>query len=755
MTESSLPPAQDDLATRTTEAGGVSRRRLLQAGTVTAGAFAVGTAAHAQAAAAAPGVGSGAAAGQSAAPASAGAVAALAAEDNALVAGGDKLTTSTGLRIPSDSDTLKAGERGPSLLEDFHFREKIMHFDHERVPERAVHARGAGAHGTFVLTESLAAYTRAKVLTEVGKKTPVFARFSTVNGSRGSADCVRDARGFAVKMYTSEGNWDLVGNNIPVFFIQDAIKFPDLVHSFKPEPLVEIPQASTAHDNFWDFISLSPESMHMIMWAMSDRAIPRSLRMMDGFTVHTFRLVNERGNATLVKFHWKAKLGVHSLVWDEAVKLNGADPDFHRRDLADAITRKQFPQWDLAVQLLSERDASRLGIDVLDPTKLWPEEKVPLKVVGTMTLDRNPQNYFAETEQSAFHPGHLVPGIDVTEDPLLQGRLFSYLDTQLNRFNSANFNQLPINRPVAPVNNFQQDGYMRAANRPGNVNYNPNSLGPQPSAASAKDGGFITYPLPMEGRKVRTKPGSFGDHYSQATMFYRSLTPPEQAHVIGALQFELAKVASGEVKARVLQHLANIDAGLTKAVAKVIGLPAPNGRPSSKAGLSPSLSQERTPKSAATRKVAILVADGVNAGDVSAMQGALKDAGVVSVVVGSRVGAIRAGSGGDVTATAHFRSTNSVEYDAVYVPGGKGSVDAIAVDGDARHFIEEAYKHYKSVAATGEAQALVKEVTGATGGTAAAGVVLGGDAGAIGKAFVDAITADRHWARTGTDRVSA
>ena len=442
---------------------------------------------------------------------------------------GEFLTTNQGVRVNDNQNTLRAGERGPSLLEDFHFREKMTQFDHERIPERVVHARGVGAHGVFqVYDDSLAQYTRARVLTDPSLQTPVFVRFSTVNGSRGSSDLARDARGFATKFYTVEGNWDLVGNNIPVFFIQDAIKFPDLVHAFKPEPHDEIPQASTAHDNFWDFISLTPESMHMIMWVMSDRAIPRSLRMMQGFGVHTFRLVNAEGQSTFVKFHWTPVLGVHSVVWDEAQKISGKDPDFHRRDLWNAIASGAFPEYELGVQLVPEADEMNFDFDLLDATKLIPEDLVPIQPVGKLTLNRNPDNFFIETEQVAFHTGHVVPGIDFSNDPLLQGRNFSYLDTQLNRFSGPNFHQIPINQSKAAVNNYQQDGFMRYANRPGRVNYEPNSLGGNAREATPEEGGFVSYPAATEGTKVRARSESFGDHFTQATLFYNSMSDPEK-----------------------------------------------------------------------------------------------------------------------------------------------------------------------------------------------------------------------------------
>ena len=668
---------------------------------------------------------------------------------------GPYLTTNQGLRIADDQNSLKAGSRGPTLLEDFHLREKIMHFDHERIPERVVHARGAGAHGTFKLHTSLKRFTKAKLLTDTTATTEVFVRFSTVNGSRGSADTARDARGFATKFYTDEGVWDLVGNNIPVFFIQDAIKFPDLVHAFKPEPMLEIPQASTAHNNFWDYISLTPESMHMIMWVMSDRAIPRSYRMMEGFGVHTFRLVDDQGRSTYVKFHWKPALGVHSLVWDEAQKLAGVDPDYHRRDLARAIDDHQYPQFDLAVQLLAEGDVAKVEFDVLDATKLWPEEIVPVTRVGTMTLNRNPYNYFAETEQVAFHLGHTVPGIDFTDDPLLQGRLFSYLDTQINRFNSANFHQLPINQSHAPVNNYQQDSAMRYANRPGNINYEPNSLGGDAVEAPASAGGFVSYPEVVSGPKIRTRSISFSDHFTQATLFYRSLTAPEQQHIITALRFELGKVSALSVKQRMLSLLANIDAGLVRGVAESLGLPAPGGHVATGVQPSPALSQERTVKTAQTRRVAILTADGVTASDITDLQTRLTAAGVHSVVIAPHEGAITASNGHKIAVDFSLLTTKSVQYDALYLPDGRAAINSLARNGAALLFVQETYKHYKSIAATGNGRELISAAVPFTHVLTQPGVVVGQTVTSIGDGLVAAITADRHWNRPGTDEVSA
>src|SRR5688572_874927 len=463
------------------------------------------------------------------------------------------LTTNQGVRINDDQNSLKAGSRGATLLEDFILREKITHFDHERIPERIVHARGSAAHGFFQVYESMAKVTRANFLQDPSVKTPVFVRFSTVAGSRGSTDLARDVRGFAVKFYTQEGVFDLVGNNIPVFFIQDAMKFPDLVHAVKLEPHNEIPQAASAHDTFWDFISLMPESAHMIMWVMSDRAIPRSFRMMEGFGVHTFRFVNAEGTSRFVKFHWKPVLGMHSLVWDEAQKISGKDPDYHRRDLYEAIANGDYPEYELGVQIVAERDEHAFPFDLLDATKLIPENMVPVQRIGRLVLDRNPDNFFAETEQVAFHPGHVVPGIDFTNDPLLQGRLFSYTDTQLLRLGGPNFHEIPINRSVAPVHNNQRDGHMRQQINVGRVSYQPNSIGGGcPMQAPARDGGFVTFPQAMDGAKIRERGDKFFDHFSQATMFYNSQSEPEKEHLVDALRFELGKVERPHIRERMV-----------------------------------------------------------------------------------------------------------------------------------------------------------------------------------------------------------
>lgn len=497
-------------------------------------------------------------------------------QSNTQNAEGQMLNTNQGLLINDNQNSLKAGERGATLLEDFILREKITHFDHERIPERIVHARGSGAHGIFELYEPIGKYTKAKFLNDTSRQTPVFVRFSTVAGSRGSTDLARDVRGFAVKFYTEEGNYDLVGNNIPVFFIQDAMKFPDLVHAVKPEPHHEMPQAASAHDTFWDFISLMPESMHMIMWTMSDRAIPRSYRMMEGFGVHTFRFINENDESHFVKFHWKPKLGTHGVAWDEAQQISGKDPDFHRRDLWEAIETGNFPEWDLGIQVIPEADEHKFDFDLLDPTKLIPEEIIPVQRIGKLTLNRNPDNFFAETEQIAFHPGHIVPGIDFTNDPLLQGRLFSYTDTQLSRLGSPNFHEIPINRPIVPVMNNQRDGHMRQTINSDKTNYHPNSIsGGCPFQAKIAEGGFSSYQERIDAKKIRDRSESFSDHFSQATLFYNSQTDPEQNHIINALTFELGKVEREYIRVRMLGILNQIDKTLAASVSDGLGLKVP------------------------------------------------------------------------------------------------------------------------------------------------------------------------------------
>ncbi len=566
-------------------------------------------------------------------------------------AGGDVpvLTTQQGTPVSDDQNTLRIGPRGPAALEDLHFRDKIFHFDHERIPERVVHARGFGAHGFFENYKSLADITAADLFQRPGEKTPAFVRFSTVAGNKGSGDLARDVRGFAVKLYTKQGNWDIVGNNIPVFFIQDAIKFPDLIHAAKQEPDRDFPQAATAHDNFWDFVSLMPESMHMIMWAMSDRAIPRSFRFMEGFGVHTFRLVNAKGKSTFVKFHWKPKLGLQSVIWNEAVKLNGADPDFHRRDLWNAIQSGNFPEWELGLQLFDDKFADEFEFDVLDATKLIPEEDVPIRKVGRLVLDRCVDNFFAETEQVAFCTNNIVPGVDFTNDPLLQGRNFSYLDTQLKRLGGPNFTHIPVNAPKCPFHYFQQDGHMAMVNPKGRVNYEPNSRGgTEGGPRESPELGFKSFPAEEGGRKVRERSESFADHFSQARQFYISQTPVEQGHIADALVFELSKVEGEAIRERVVSHLPHIDAKLADRVAKGLGLKGKIAP--SKAAVEPRTDLKKSkalsiilnpPESFAGRKVGALVTDGVDAGLVEALRGALEEEGAMLEIVAPTIGGVR------------------------------------------------------------------------------------------------------------------
>jgi catalase len=684
------------------------------------------------------------------------------------------LTTNQGLPVPDNHNSLKAGVRGPTLLEDFILREKITHFDHERIPERVVHARGAGAHGYFELTRSLVEYTRADFLQDAGSRTPVFVRFSTVAGSRGSADTVRDVRGFAVKFYTREGNYDLVGNNIPVFFVQDAMKFPDLVHALKPEPHHEMPQAASAHDTFWDFVSLMPETTHMLMWLMSDRAIPRSYRMMEGFGVHTFRLINAKGAAHFVKFHWKPKLGKHSLVWDEAQKIAGSDPDFHRRDLWESIGQGNFPEWELGVQLIPEAKAQSLGFDLLDATKLIPEELVPVLVVGKLVLNRNPENFFAETEQVAFHPGHVVPGIDFSDDPLLQGRLFSYTDTQLSRLGGPNFHELPINRGVCPFHHFQRDGMHRMLVNKGQAAYEPNSLAT--GAEFRVDGGqqgFQSFAEAVEPPKIRRRSASFDDHFSHASFFWNSQSPAEKDHIISAFQFELSKVEVKAVRQRVVDNLAHVDAKLARKVAEPLGIAAPDAKAAAgRAGFrdarsklpletSPALSMEPGAGGIATRRVAVLVANGVEVGALRAIQQALHDAGATSRIISDHLGCVATSSGQQLPVDHTFAAMPSVMFDAVLVPGGAASAQALARNGDAVHFVLEAYKHCKAICVIGEGAQLLRTVgvDAAEPGALAPGVVIGKNdppaRAQLAQDFIAAIARHRHWARPNIEAVPA
>ncbi|MCV9943104.1 MULTISPECIES: catalase [unclassified Rhizobium] len=612
------------------------------------------------------------------------------------------LTTAQGGPVSDDQNTLRVGARGPSLIDDFHFREKIFHFDHERIPERVVHARGYGAHGYFETYESMAAYTRADLFQRPGEKTPAFVRFSTVAGSKGSFDLARDVRGFAVKIYTQQGNWDLVGNNIPVFFIQDAIKFPDVIHSVKPEPDKEFPQAQSAHDNFWDFITLTPESMHMIMWVMSDRAIPRSFRFMEGFGVHTFRFVNAADESTFVKFHWKPKLGLQSVAWNEAVKINGADPDFHRRDLWQAIQSGNFPEWELCVQLFDQDFADTFDFDILDPTKIIPEEILPVKPIGRLVLDRMPENFFAETEQVAFMTQNVPPGIDFSNDPLLQGRNFSYLDTQLKRLGGPNFTHLPINAPKCPFHNFQQDGHMAMRNPVGRVNYQPNSWNQGPRESPVQ--GYRHFPAEEQGAKVRLRPESFADHYSQARQFYISQTPPEQRHIAAALIFELSKVETPVIRERMVSHLMNIDETLASKVGHALGFksmpkPADAAMPTRQdLEPSPALSIiERGPKRFEGRKLGILVSDGTDAAIFKALLAEITEQKAAFEVIAPKIGGVTLSDGNWIEAHQMIDGGPSVLYDAVaLLPSAEGTGDLLK-EATARDFVADAFVHCKFI----------------------------------------------------------
>jgi catalase len=614
------------------------------------------------------------------------------------------MTTAQGLMISDNQNSLRAGERGPLLLEDFVLREKIFHFDHERIPERVVHARGVGAHGLFTCTNAIPDLTMAAPLQAVGKETPVFVRFSTVAGSKGSMDLARDVRGFAVKFYTEAGNWDLVGNNIPVFFIQDPIKFPDLVHAVKPEPDRGFPQAQSAHDTFWDYISLTPEAMHMVMWQMSDRTIPRSLRMMEGFGVHSFRLVAADGSSRFVKFHWKPALGLQSVLWDEAVKINGADPDFHRRDLWEAIKGGNPPEWDLGLQVFDEAFAESFDFDILDPTKIIPEELVPVTVVGRLALTRTVDNFFQETEQVAFCTQNVIPGIDFSDDPLLQGRNFSYLDTQLKRLGSPNFTQIPINAPRGcPVHNFQQDGHMQMANRKGRVNYEPNGFGEGPRADPLE--GYVSFRAPVEGPKQRLRPASFADHYSQARLFYVSQTDVERAHIADALTFELAKVRMPDIRRRMVAHLRNIDDGLAVDVATGLGmrsLPEPAlTRFPARTDLDPSSALSILARGApglSGRKLGILIADGFDDDLLGELGAAALEAGADTCLVSPRVGGAKSASGGWVVARESLRGGKSVLFDAVAILCGDASAGVLSRTPAARDFVADAHAHGKFIA---------------------------------------------------------
>ena len=667
-------------------------------------------------------------------------------------AGVPVLTTQQGMPVFDDQNSLKVGARGPTLLEDAHFREKIFHFDHERIPERVVHARGYGAHGYFENYANLSTVTSADLFQRAGEQTPAFVRFSTVAGNKGSPDLARDVRGFAVKLYTKKGNWDIVGNNMPVFFIQDAMKFPDLIHAAKAEPDRDFPQAATAHDNFWDFISLMPESMHMIMWAMSDRAIPRSLRFMEGFGVHTYRLVDAAGKSTFVKFHWKPKLGMQSVLWNEAVKINGADPDFHRRDLWNAIQAGNFPEWELGLQLFDEKFANDFEFDVLDATKLIPEEQLPIKIVGKLVLNRCVDNFFAETEQVAFCTNNIVPGVDFSNDPLLQGRNFSYLDTQLKRLGGPNFTHIPINAPKCPFHNFQQDGHMAMVNPKGRVNFEPNSYGPaEGGPRECHKTGFRSYPAAESGDKVRERPESFADHYSQARQFYISQTKVEQGHIAGALIFELSKVERLAIRLRLVSHLHNIHADLANAVTEGLGLqeavqpattaiqPRTDLKPSKALSIIASCLD-----SFAGRKVGILVTNGTDRKILDDLVAAVEGEGASVEIIAPVIGGVKASDGTHIAAQQKIGGGPSVLYDAVAILPSIDGCEALLRNIPARDFASDAFAHLKFVAYVDAAVPLFEK----------AGIFGELDAGFIAltkakgpKAFVAACRKLRFWDR--------
>ncbi|MEN4760524.1 catalase [Chryseobacterium sp. C39-AII1] len=679
-----------------------------------------------------------------------------------------KLTTNQGLKINNNQDSLKAGDRGPTLLEDFILREKITHFDHERIPERIVHARGSGAHGVFTLNKSLSKYTKAKFLTEKGKETPIFVRFSTVAGSKGSTDLARDVRGFAIKFYTEEGNYDLVGNNMPVFFIQDAMKFPDLVHAVKPEPDNEIPQAASAHDTFWDFISLMPESMHMIMWLMSDRAIPRSLRMMEGFGVHSFKLINEEGKSHFVKFHFKPKLGVHSVAWDEAQRISGVDPDFHKRDLWESIESGAFPEWDFGVQLIPEEDEHKFDFDLLDPTKLIPEELVPVEIIGSFTLNKNPDNFFAETEQVAFHPGHLVPGIDFSNDPLLQGRLFSYTDTQLSRLGSPNFHEIPINRSVNEVHNNQRDGHMRQQIVKGKVSYEPNSIGGGcPFQAMMKDGGFTSHQERVSGTKIRERSKSFVDHYSQAKMFYNSQSNPEKTHLQKALVFELSKVTIPEIRERVVGQLNFINKDLAQKVASKIGVEVkpvdvPNQSLPADSNPDDLQSEEREPKTKSSdalsmadtvkntiksRKIGFIIGNGFDAKAINSLKTKLESEEAVVEIIAPTLAPVKGDDDSVIIPKHSLTSIASVCFDALFIGDGKASEKELLAPENKHltlHFVNEAYKHCKAIYFGSETENIYNKSNVADKTHDDPAIVTAEDAHQD-KKFIDAIAKHRVW----------
>ena len=670
---------------------------------------------------------------------------------------GAVLTTNQGVAVADNQSSLKAGLRGPALLEDFVLREKITHFDHERIPERVVHARGSAAHGFFESYSELSNLTRAAPFSEAGKITPVFVRFSTVAGERGSKDTARDVRGFAVKFYTDEGNWDLVGNNMPIFFIQDAMKFPDLVHAVKPEPHNGMPQAGSAHDTFWDFVSLMPESTHMLMWVMSDRAIPRSLRMMQGFGVHTFRLVNKNNASVFCKFHWKPLFGTHSLTWDEAIKISGADPDFHRRDLWEAIESGDFPEWELGIQTFTEEQSEQFSFDVLDATKLIPEELVPVVPIGRMVLNRNPDNFFAETEQVAFCTAHVVPGIDFSNDPLLAGRIHSYVDTQITRLGGPNFHEIHINAPLAPVQNNQRDGMHRQALHRGRVSYEPNSLaGGCPFQAGPA--GFVPFPAPVYEDKVRGKPEKFAEHYIQAKLFFDSQTAVEKAHIVGAFRFELSKVTVPAIRERMLASLVNVSSELASTVAGGLGMEVPKAMPKALSNppapevkISPALSLRALPGECGirTRQVAFLVANGVHRASIAAIHDAVAAGGAVAHYVGIRVGKFVAGDGGEIEANKSMENAPSVLFDALVLPDGEEAAAMLARDGHTMEYVNDQFRHCKTILALGSGRSLLEKAGILYLAKDDPGILLVdvNDAGKAASKFVAAIAAHRHPSR--------
>lgn len=676
---------------------------------------------------------------------------------------GQVLTTNQGVRVADNQNSLKAGLRGPALLEDFILREKITHFDHERIPERIVHARGSAAHGFFECYEALSDLTRAAPFQEAGKVTPVFVRFSTVQGERGSKDTARDVRGFAVKFYTDEGNWDLVGNNMPVFFIQDAMKFPDLVHAVKPEPHHQMPQAASAHDTFWDFVSLMPESTHMLMWVMSDRAIPRSYATMQGFGVHTYRLVDAEGGSVFVKFHWSPKAGTHSLTWDEAVKISGADPDYHRRDLWERIEGGAFPEYELSLQVFTEEQARAFSFDVLDATKIVPEELVPLRPVGRMVLNRNPDNFFAETEQVAYCTANIIPGLDFSNDPLLAGRIHSYVDTQITRLGGPNFHEIPINSPIAPVHNNQRDGLHRQAIHRGRVSYEPNSLaGGCPFQAGAAQG-FTSVAARLQAKeeqaKVRAKPELFAEHYQQARLFYESQSPVEQAHIAAAFRFELSKVTVPAIRARMVASLRNASEDLAAKVAEGLRMPLPDAMPRAigkvpkpEVTRSPALSLLARPGdgSIAGRKVVILVADGIQGGGVAAVHQALFSQGAVPRFAAPRIGPVATSDGVAIEADVSLENEPGFLFDALVLPDGEAGVELLSGDAHTFEFIRDQYRHCKTILALGASVVLLDRAgisAALPSGQADPGLVLEEDAAVGAQAFVQGLVRHRHFER--------